>query len=223
MPAERFSVPTAREEQAGFLADPLCQEEEEVETEIRDRRRCIRKRSEEGMERIGTRSVALIGFMGTGKTTVGKRLARRLGYRFVDSDSEIETRAGCSIRSIFLEQGEAAFRSLESETLAALAAQPEQVIATGGGAVLQTDNAALLRTHCLVVWLTASPRVILKRVGNAETRPLLAHASDPLAHIRQLLESRSQLYDAAAHLRVNTTDRKPEAIAEEIARLYRQA
>lgn len=172
------------------------------------------------MDRIETPSVALIGFMGTGKTTVGKRLARRLGYQFVDSDAEIERRAGASIRTIFQEQGEQAFRDLESETIAALAAQPDQVISTGGGAVLHAHNADLLHANCLVVWLTASPGVILKRVGNAETRPLLADAADPLARIRQLLEARSHLYEAAAHLRVDTTDRKPEAIVEEIMRLY---
>ena len=168
------------------------------------------------------RSVALIGFMGTGKTTVGKRLARRLGFRFVDSDSEIERRTGFSVRAIFQEQGEATFRSLESDAIAALAAQSCQVISTGGGTVLQSANADLLRANCLVVWLTASPSVILKRVGNAETRPLLANAPDPPAHIRQLMDARAQLYEAAAHLRVDTTDRKPDAIVEEIVRLYRQ-
>ncbi len=169
------------------------------------------------------RSVALIGFMGTGKTTVGKRLARRLGFRFVDSDSEIERRTGVSVREIFQEQGEATFRSLESDAIAALAAQSDQVISTGGGTVLWPANADLLRTNCLVVWLTASPSVILKRVGNAETRPLLANALDPSAHIRQLMEARARLYEATAHLRVDTTDRKPDAIVEEIVRLYRQS
>lgn len=178
-------------------------------------------RTEPAMDRIDTRSIALIGFMGTGKTTVGKRLARRLGYQFVDSDSEIEHRAGVPVRTIFQEQGEAAFRSLESDTIAALVTQPNQVISTGGGTILQTKNADLLRANCLVVWLTASPGVILKRVGNAETRPLLANAADPLARIRQLLDARSRLYQAAAHLRVDTTHRKPEAIVDEIVRLYR--
>lgn len=175
------------------------------------------------MLRIETRSVALIGFMGTGKTTVGKRLARRLGYRFLDSDSEIEHRAGCTIRTLFLEQGEAEFRRLESETVAALAVQPEQVLSTGGGTVLDAGNARLLRTHCLVVWLTAAPGVILKRVGSAETRPLLAEVPDPLTRIRQLLEARAPLYADAAHLHIDTTDRKPEAIVEEIVQLYRPA
>ena len=175
------------------------------------------------MERNGSRSVALIGFMGAGKTTVGKRLARRLGYRFVDSDSEIELRSGLAIRTIFTEQGEAAFRSLESEAIADLALQSDQVISTGGGTILHSGNAALLRANCLVVWLTASPGIILKRVGSAETRPLLAAARDPLAQIRQLLETRAPLYEAAAHVRIDTTDRKPEAVVEEILRLYRHA
>ncbi len=175
------------------------------------------------MDRIETRSVALIGFMGTGKTTIGKRLARRLDYRFVDSDTEVEQRTGMSIRNLFLEQGEEAFRRLENETIADLAAQPSQVISTGGGTVLQPHNTTLLRAHCVVVWLTAAPGVILKRVGNAETRPLLANAYDPLARIRQLLDARGRFYEAAAHLRVDTTDRKPKAIVEEIVRLYRDA
>jgi len=172
------------------------------------------------MDRNERRSVALIGFMGTGKTTVGKRLARRLGYQFVDSDIEIEQRTGIPVRTIFQEQGEVAFRKLESETIATIAPQPGQVISTGGGAVLQPINAELLRANCTVVWLTASPGVILKRVGTAETRPLLAHATDPLGHIRRLLDARMRFYEAAAHLRVDTTDRRPEAVAEEIARLY---
>jgi shikimate kinase len=158
--------------------------------------------------------------MGTGKTTVGRRLARRLGYRFVDIDAEIEMRTGLPIPTLFREQGEVAFRNLESETIATLAAQPDQVISTGGGTVLQPANTRLLRENCLVIWLTASPGVILKRVGNAESRPLLANVGEPLAHIRRLLDSRLRLYEAAAHLRVDTTDRKPEAVADEIVRLY---
>ena len=175
------------------------------------------------MDKAETRSVALIGFMGVGKTTVGRRLARRLGYRFVDSDCEIEIQAGRAIRTIFRDEGEIAFRNLESETIAALAAQPSLIISTGGGAILHSANADLLRAHCLVVWLTASPGVILKRVGSAETRPLLNDALDPPARVRQLLETRAPLYEAAAHLRVDTTDRKPESVVEEIVRLYRTA
>ena len=174
------------------------------------------------MESTELRSVALVGFMGTGKTTVGKRLARRLGFQFVDSDSEIERHTGVSVRTLFSEKGEAAFRKLESDTIAALAAQPNLVISTGGGAVLQACNAEALRAHCFVVWLTASPGVILKRVGNAETRPLLANAANPLEHIRQLLDARVQHYAAAAHQQVDTTDRRPELIVEEIVRLYQK-
>ena len=175
------------------------------------------------MDRTETRSVALIGFMGVGKTTVGRRLAQRLGYRFVDSDCEIEIRAGRSIRTLFLEEGEIAFRHLESDTIAALATQTDQVISTGGGTVLQPTNVDVLRANCLVVWLMASPGVILKRVGSAETRPLLAEATDPLVRIRHLLDTRTPLYEAAAHIRIDTTDRKPATVVEEIVRLYRRA
>ncbi len=164
------------------------------------------------------RSIALVGFMGVGKTTIGRRLARRLDYQFADSDSEIERRAGCSVQKLFAEQGEAVFRRLETEALRELAERPGMVISTGGGAVLNPENAALLREHCRVIWLTASPGVIQKRVGSAETRPLLANAANPLAHIRQLLASREPHYAAAAHLRIETTDRRPEAIVDEITR-----
>lgn len=175
------------------------------------------------MESIETRSIALIGFMGTGKTTVGKRLARRLGYTFVDSDSEIERRAGMPVREIFQEQGEEAFRSLEKEAVATLAPQPHHVISTGGGTILQAENTDLLKANCLVVWLTATPGVILKRVGKAETRPLLAQARDPLARIRQLLDSRARYYEAAAHLQVDTTDRRPEAVVDEILKALQRS
>ncbi len=168
------------------------------------------------------RSIALIGFMGVGKTTIGRRLARRLDYQFADSDAEIVRRKGCTVSQLFSEHGEPAFRRMESEAIAALAVRSGLVISTGGGAVIAPENAAILLAHCLTIWLTASPGVVLKRVGNAETRPLLANSGDPYTHVRQLMKLREPQYQAAAHLRVDTTDRRPEAIIEEIVEWLRQ-
>src|SRR5947207_704151 len=127
---------------------------------------------------MAERNLALIGFMGTGKTTVGRLCAAQLGYDFYDSDTVIEARAGCSIARFFAEHGEAAFRQREREVIAELAAMPGRVIAAGGGAALDPDNMGCLRATGLVVLLTASPEAILSRVGNAQTRPLLAGAPD---------------------------------------------
>lgn len=161
-------------------------------------------------------NLILIGFMGTGKTTLGKLCAERLNYAFHDSDAVIEERAGCSIAELFTREGEARFRQREREAIAHLAARSHQVIATGGGAILAPENAAALRAGGRVVLLHASPEAILNRVGDASTRPLLAGASDPHARIAALLQERAERYAQAAHHQIQTTHRAPEEIAEEI-------
>ncbi|HZP81941.1 MAG TPA: shikimate kinase [Chthonomonadaceae bacterium] len=166
-------------------------------------------------------NLVLIGFMGTGKTTVGRLCAARLGYRFCDSDAVIEARTGGSIARFFEQHGEAAFRQMEREVIRELAATPGLVIATGGGAALNPENVADLRAGGRVVLLTASPEVLLKRVGDARSRPLLADAADPRARIATLLADRLPHYERAAHHRVNTTDRRPQEIAAEIVAWYR--
>ena len=168
------------------------------------------------------RNVALIGFMGTGKSTVGRILARALGYVFVDSDAVIEARAGVPIRSLFMAEGETGFRRREREVIAELSAGSGQVIATGGGAAVDPDNAAQLHAGCLVVWLTAAPEVILRRVGKARNRPLLAEAPDPYARIVEILTVREPHYARVAHCRVETGGRRPDHIATEIVRIYRR-
>jgi shikimate kinase len=169
------------------------------------------------------KNLVLIGFMGTGKSAVGRRCARLLGYTFRDSDAAIVSRAGRSIPAIFAEEGEAAFRSLERNVIAELAATPGLVIATGGGAIMDEGNVANLRASGVVFLLTASPEVLLKRVGNAQSRPLLASASDPLERIQELLAARKPHYDRAAHFRVDTSYLSPDEVAEAIVLLYKGA
>ena len=168
----------------------------------------------------GPRNIVLIGFMGSGKSTVGRALAGRRGWRFVDTDELILRTAGKDIPTLFAEEGEARFRDRETQVLLGVVAGERQVIATGGGAVLRPENAAALRGAGLVVWLTARPDVIVARTGHrAQERPLLASgADDPLAHILRMLGERGPLYQAAAHLIVDTSDRSLQSIVSEIER-----
>ncbi|HVK04279.1 MAG TPA: shikimate kinase [Armatimonadaceae bacterium] len=166
-------------------------------------------------------NIALIGFMGSGKSTVGRALARRLDWRYVDTDARIEAVAGCDIPALFARSGEAAFRDLETRILVGVSAGDGQVISTGGGAPLREENAAALRAAGLVVYLTARPDVIVARTERrAEERPLLAErgGKDLLAHVMGLLGERAPRYQRAAHLVVDTSERTPEAIAAEIVR-----
>lgn len=160
-------------------------------------------------------NVVLTGFMGTGKSTVGRVLARQLGYRFVDTDAVIEHRYG-PIPAIFADQGEAAFRRFEAELAAELAAESGLVIATGGKLMLDEANAAALEASGTVLCLVANPDTIVARVGGAragESRPLLA-GDDPARRVHELLEHRRAGY---ARFRAVVTDgRSPEEIADHI-------
>lgn len=167
------------------------------------------------------RNLVLIGFMGTGKTTVGKLCARELGYTFCDSDAEIVRRAGKPIPDIFAQEGEAAFRQYEREAIADLAAQDGLVIATGGGAVLDPVNAETLRAQGTVVLLTAAPFVVLRRVGDARSRPLLAAADNPRQRILALLRERRPLYEKAAHFQVDTTHVNKTTVAAQVLERFR--
>ncbi len=141
--------------------------------------------------------------MGTGKTSVGMRVARSLGFRFVDTDKLVVKQAGQSIPKIFEEHGEARFRDLETAALRQCAEGEGQVISTGGGVVVGEGNHALLRGAGYVVWLKASPEVIYERVRRNRGRPLLRTA-DPLATIRDLLAAREELYASCADLTIKT-------------------
>lgn len=141
-------------------------------------------------------NLVLIGFMGAGKSVVGKQLARRLGRPFVDTDQVVEQRAGRPIPAIFEAEGEAGFRALERAVVAEVAGRRGQVIATGGGAVTDPANLAALRSSGLIVYLAARPETLAVRVAGSD-RPLLAGAADPAARIREILERREAAYRAA--------------------------
>ncbi len=150
-------------------------------------------------------NIVLVGFMGCGKSTVGRELRKLLGYPLVDTDRLIEARAGCSISELFARGGEQAFRELETEVLRELAGAGggSRIIATGGGIILREENRTLLRSLGCVVWLRAPVETIVRRTGRSRERPLLRTA-DPQARIEALLAERDPYYRSAAHLDVDT-------------------
>ncbi|MDF1825388.1 MAG: shikimate kinase [Verrucomicrobiales bacterium] len=151
------------------------------------------------------RNLILIGFMGTGKTTIGKRVAKSLGFKFVDTDSLIEKKAGKPIVQIFKDSGEDAFRSLETEILKECGRKSGQVISTGGGIVTRPENLELLKEAGYVIWLKASPEIIFERVSRNRSRPLL-QTGNPQKTIDDLLSKRAGLYAGAQHLSINTDE-----------------
>ena len=161
-------------------------------------------------------NIILIGFMGTGKTAVGKRLAKRLDWPFVDVDQLIETGAAMSIAEIFTKRREAFFRRLEQRQIARVIRGQHQVVAVGGGAFVNPENRRRLQAGGSVVCLTARPRAILTRVGRRiVTRPLLAGHTNTLARIQQLLAQRSSAY-ARADVTIDTTTLTVDQVVEEI-------
>lgn len=168
------------------------------------------------------RSIALIGLRGSGKTTVGRELARLLADDHVDTDELIVAQAGQSIAAIFREQGEPHFRNLERETIGKLVSNPPRIISVGGGAVLDPANVAALREVAQIVWLTAPPSILWQRI---ESDPRTAVDRPPLttcggrAGMAQLLIQREPLYRAAADYVVDTLDKSPEVVASEIVSL----
>ena len=148
------------------------------------------------------RAIVLVGLMGVGKSTVGRRLATRLRMPFVDADTEIETAAGMTVAEIFERFGEAHFRDGERRVIARLIDGPPAVIATGGGAFVNAETRALILTRALAIWLDADPVVLAERVGRRDTRPLL-RGRDALTVLRELAEIRNPLY-AEAHIRISS-------------------
>jgi shikimate kinase len=145
----------------------------------------------------------LIGLPGSGKSTVGRQLARRLGLGFSDSDHVIEQRIGCSIRSFFDREGEDAFRDIEEQVIAELCSAESGVIATGGGAVLRLANRERLRAAGQVFYLRSTPEDVFKRVRHDKGRPLL-QVEDPLKRLRDLYAQRDPLYRETAHFVIET-------------------
>lgn len=161
-------------------------------------------------------NIILTGFMGTGKTTVGKKLAKRLGWAFVDVDQMIESSAKISVQRIFAERGEAVFRRLERRAIGRIVRGREQVIATGGGAFVDPQSRARLRVSGPVICLTAKPPVILARVGRRiVARPLLAGHANPLARVKSLLAKRAAAY-AQADLTLDTSALSVDEAVERI-------
>ena len=168
-------------------------------------------------QRLAGRSLYLVGMMGSGKTSTGRPLAERLGYGFVDADAVIEQAAGCSIPEIFERDGEAGFRSLESQVLSAISQRHSLVVATGGGVVTQPENWGLLHSG-IVIWLDVVPDQLLHRLNADSTvRPLLQTA-DPEAALNALLNERRPLY-CEADLTVVINDETAEAVADGILQL----
>lgn len=165
-------------------------------------------------------SLFLIGPMGAGKSTIGRRLAQVLGMTFRDSDSEIERRTGADIPRIFDIEGEAGFRRREHEILDELTRLPGVVLATGGGAVLDTDNRALLAERGSVIYLHASIDQQLRRTARDRKRPLL-QTRDPRARLKQLMAARDPLYREIADLIVDTDGRSVPAVVKDIVRHLR--
>ncbi len=162
--------------------------------------------------------IILTGFMATGKSTVGKVIARRLGWRLVDSDRELSSRAGKSIAAIFAEDGESHFRKLERDTIAELAADPEPcVIATGGGALVDEANYRVLSKAGVIVCLSAPPGVIANRVQRStHPRPMLHQSAKPLDEaIAELMAARAPAY-AKASITIDTADLSPEEAADRV-------
>ncbi|MBO8171271.1 MAG: shikimate kinase [Bacillaceae bacterium] len=157
------------------------------------------------------RNVILIGFMGTGKTTVGSRLKTRLNWVHIDTDREIEARVGMSIPDIFSEKGEAFFRDKETEVLKDILTQEEQIITTGGGIVLRDENARLMKDGGLVVALFATPEEIIRRVKHDKQRPLLS--GDVEERVKRLLMEREGKYDFAP-LQIDTSDKTVDEIVD---------
>lgn len=165
---------------------------------------------------ITDRLIFVAGFMGTGKSTVGRRLADRLGRAFVDLDEQIESEAHATIPELFASEGEAGFRRREGELLERLCREGgARVVAVGGGAPCHGDNLEKMRAAGLVVVLTASPDEILARVGDAAARPLLARAADRRREVERLLAERAGFY-AQAHLTVDTTGLPPSQVVSRI-------
>ncbi|HLL27866.1 MAG TPA: shikimate kinase [Xanthobacteraceae bacterium] len=170
--------------------------------------------------RLGARSIVLVGMPGSGKTSIGRRLAAYLGIEFVDADQEIEAAAGMSIADIFSQHGEPYFRAGEARVIARLLGKGPQVIATGGGAFVNPDTRALVRARAFSVWLKADLDLLLRRVKRKNDRPLL-RVADPEAVLKRLLAERESAY-AEADITVTSLDVPHEAVVEALVKALAQ-
>lgn len=160
-------------------------------------------------------NIFLVGLMGSGKTTIGRALAKRLNLRFIDADQEIEARTGASIPLIFEIEGEASFRQREADVIRDLTAQQGIVLATGGGAVLNEQSRRYLHERGIVIYLRASVNSILQRTSHDRNRPLLQTA-DPKAKIEELSRQRAPLYQEVAHITIETGRPNVQSVLQNI-------
>ena len=167
-------------------------------------------------------SIALIGFMGTGKTAVGQALSKKLNKEFIEMDFLIEQKTGKSISAIFQQDGEIAFRELEIEIAKQVSTKKNVIIACGGGVILNKINIDRLKRESRVVCLTASPVAIQKRVWRDDTRPLLSTPNKAL-NIQELLRFRKPFYDRAADIKINTSKLDVDSVAEQIIMKTKEA
>lgn len=164
-------------------------------------------------------NIYLVGLMGAGKTTIGKALAKRLGWRFVDSDHEIEARTGVSIPTIFEIEGEAGFRRRETQVLGELAGLRNVVMATGGGIVLAEENRMRLKENGLVVFLDVPPAQLYERTRHDRNRPLL-QVADPLGRLGELYEQRAPFYRDVADVVIDGARCNAQSVVQVLAREY---
>jgi shikimate kinase len=165
--------------------------------------------------RLGSRAIALVGMPGSGKSSIGRRLAPRLDLPFVDADTEIEQAAGgMSVADIFTKHGEAEFRALEARVIARLLEEGPAVIATGGGALINESTRALIRDRAISIWLKAEIPVLMRRVRRKSDRPLL-HGKDPEITLKKLLADREPLY-AEAKIVVTSREGPHESVVDSI-------
>ncbi len=169
------------------------------------------------LARLGARSIVLTGMMGVGKSSIGRRLAARLGVPFVDADTEIEKAAGMSIPDIFARHGEADFRNGEARVIARLLDSGPQVLASGGGAVMNADTRAAIKAKGVSIWLKAELDVLMRRIAKRKHERPMLHTDDPAETLRQLLITREPVY-ALADLIVQSREVPHDAIVTEIMR-----
>lgn len=160
------------------------------------------------------KTIVLVGLMGAGKSSIGRRLAVALGLPFTDADSEIEAAAGLTVEEIFARDGEAGFRAGERRVIARLLDNPVQVLSTGGGAFMDAATRARLRERAITVWLRADIELLLARVSRRNNRPLLK-SGDPRAVLERLIAERYPIY-AEADITIDSVDGPPEATLEQI-------
>ncbi|HEX6980569.1 MAG TPA: shikimate kinase [Alphaproteobacteria bacterium] len=160
------------------------------------------------------KTIVLVGLMGAGKTSIGRRLALRLGLPFIDADHEIEAAAGCTIEEIFQRFGEAAFRDGERKIIQRLLERPVHVLATGGGAFIDPETRARIKSVAISVWLSAELDVLVRRVSRRSNRPLLKRG-EPREVLSRLIEQRYPIY-AEADIRVESADGPPDVTVDRV-------